>query len=164
MPALARVDRRVRARAGRTRGMHAVARSRQKDEEEWPPPAGEVRPSEATDRAVDGRGRILRTAGDVINVGQQKCLSEGDDAAVVRWRQPDAKRRFARAPADDLARLRPLKEVSRELWALGRAVRALQADDDATGGVGKPRGPDATDPRNTTTPRRTAEPRAPDPR
>ena len=46
-----------------------------------------------------------------------------------------------------------------ELWALRRAVQALQANDDATRGVSKPGGRDATGPRTTTTPRRTAEPR-----
>jgi hypothetical protein len=43
------------------------------------------------------------------------------------------------------------KEMSNELCALGRAVQALQADDDATSGVSRPWGPDATAPRNTTT-------------
>jgi hypothetical protein len=42
--------------------------------------------------------------------------------------------------------------MSKELWALGRAVQALQADDDATSGVSRPWGPDATGPGNTTTP------------
>lgn len=41
--------------------------------------------------------------------------------------------------------------MSNELCALGRAVQALQADDDATSGVSRPWGPDATAPRNTTT-------------
>jgi hypothetical protein len=89
------VDRRVRAHGERTA---RDARRRaddhaRKTRRKRPRRAGDVRPSEATDRAVAGRARILRTAGDVFKFGQQKRLIEGDDAAVVRWRQPDAKRR-----------------------------------------------------------------------
>jgi hypothetical protein len=141
-------------------GMHAVARRvTPKTRERMAPRAGEARPSEPTHPAVAGRARIVRTADDLINVGRQTRLIEGDDAAMVRWRQPHAERRLARALADDLAKMRPLKEMSKELWALRRAVQALQANDDATRGVSKPGGRDATGPRTTTTPRRTAEPR-----
>ena len=74
--------------------------------------------------AVDGRGRIGRTAGDVINLGQQKRLIEGDDAAVVRWRQTDAKRLVREAPSDDLAQLRPQRDVERALRARTRGAGA----------------------------------------
>lgn len=109
------------ARAGCTPSRR---RSRRQDEQEWPPHAGEVRPSKATHRAVDGRGRIGRTAGDVINLGQQKRLIEGDDAAVVRWRQTDAKRLVREAPSDDLAQLRPQRDVERALRARTRGAGA----------------------------------------
>jgi hypothetical protein len=133
--------------------MHAVARRVTPETGgRMAPRAGEARPSEQTHRAVAGRARIVRTADDLINVGRQTRVIEGDDAAMMRWRQPHAERRLARALADDLAKMRPLKEMSKELWALRRAVQALQANDDATRGVSKPRGPDATGPRNTTTP------------
>ena len=77
--------------------------------------------------------------------------------APVRWCggavAPDRREASVReAPSDDLAKPRPLKGMSKELWALGRAVQALQADDDATSGVSRPLGPDATGPGNTTTP------------
>jgi hypothetical protein len=58
---------------------------------------------------------------------------------------PDRREASVReAPSDDLAKPRPLKGMSKELWALGRAVQALQADDDATSAVSRPWGPDAT--------------------
>jgi hypothetical protein len=67
------------------------------------------------------------------------------------------------APSDDLAKVRPLKGMSKELWALGRAVQALHADDDATSGVSGPWGPDATGPGNTAPPGGRQSRGAPDP-
>jgi hypothetical protein len=77
---------------------------------------------------------------------------------------PDRREASVReAPSDDLAKLRPLKGMSKEPWALGRAVQALQADDDATSGVSRPWGPDATGPGHTTTPGGRQNRGAPDP-
>lgn len=110
----ARVDRHVHARGGRALGMHAVARRVMPETGgRMAPRAGEARPREPTHRAVAGRARIVRTADDLINVGRQTRVIEGDDAAMVRWRQPHVERRLARALADNLAKMRPLKRCRR---------------------------------------------------
>jgi hypothetical protein len=44
---------------------------------------------------------------------------------VVRWRQTDGEASVREAPSDDLAKPRPLKGMSKELWALGDVPREV---------------------------------------
>lgn len=79
-----------------------------------------------TGECTDALGNV-RAAEDIIDLGQLKRLVEGGEAAMALWRHPDPERRLAKALSDDLAKMKPLKEISKELKALRRTVQALNA-------------------------------------